>query len=86
MLYIGMKARKHIILVVVNHKTSHMNVLTLNDKSGRSIFVALEGIDEFYKSFGWKTKTIYFDQVSGVKGVEDRINNLGINLILRAPS
>jgi len=84
-MYIGMKAKKHIILVVVDHKTAHMNTVTLNDKSGRSIFVALEGVVEFYKSFGWKPMTIYFDQDSGIKGVEDRINNLGINLILRAP-
>jgi len=84
-MFTGVSKRKFIFLVVVDHKTGYINSIQLNDKTSTSVYVALEAVVDFYKSFGHKVETVYFDQDCSIKGAEDRINQLEINLVLRAP-
>ena len=84
-MYFGLERKKYLFLICIDHKSGYIHSILLNDKSGKSLFVAIETIVNFYISFKWKPRTIMFDQDSAITSVEDRINKMELNLILRAP-
>jgi len=83
--YHGLDKRKKLFLVGVDHKSGYISIAPLNNKSGREVFISLESFVLRFKSKGHEVKKIYFDHDSSIISQESKIQQMGIELMIRSP-
>jgi len=81
----GITRKKFQFLLTVDHATGYVHTMWINKKDGASIYNALESIYLFYSAYGHKIKTLSFDNELGIRKIEEKLNKMGISVVLTSP-